>query len=93
MPRPMKQLSFDAPFWKYAVELRAAMHARKIGPKALADLVGIGPTSMSYFVSGMRLPTPHYQGKIAEALGVHDDRLFFPGTFRRRVSMTGEFFS
>jgi len=77
MVRPIKQLEVMAPHSLYALSLRRAMTEAGLTPKQLCERVGISPTALSFFMNGVRLPTPQLQDIIARALGVCDGSLTY----------------
>lgn len=62
-----KDAVFTTPFYK---RLRQALEIKKINQKQLADLTGLSPVSISYYVNGKCLPKRDVIAQLAELLEV-----------------------
>lgn len=59
-----------------------ALRAKRFTQAELADLIGVPQGTLSRWETGARIPRDYYRLKIADALGVSVDVLFFPLTRR-----------
>ena len=74
MAKPMKDLG-DAPYRRFAENLRALRKAKKITREALAVQCGISSRTIANYENGTRIPFADIAKRLAEQLGVTIDDL------------------
>lgn len=60
------------------LRLKELLKEKNITGKALSEMIGVTPASISNIIQGTHFPKPETLQKIADALGVHITDLFTP---------------